>query len=409
MPAGRPGRRVHGPGVWASSSRIDARAMPEERSYDAGDLWWTMVTVPGPCPRRRAVPGAAAGPAAGLGAAGRDLHGDLRAGRASPRPPARLDPRSDARELDLRDQRRLFLGWRRSPSSSARWPEMRASSSSRTPERLGFLRNFERAIALAPAAAELIALADQDDRWDRDKLDVLARRPRGRAAGAARLQRRSDRRLRRQRPLRDLLLRTPQQRREHGLDDGHQQRDRGGLAVPAGAARGGAAVPARRHGPGALPRPLAGALRARSGPARLPRAPDPRLHPPRRLGDAHRGGRALGIAAPGPPRRRADARPPARPPASPRLAQPRLALRLHGPLPADPPARHDPAPPARSRADRPAAPPRHRSIAAAEHSPRAALWLLGRSFRPWIGRNDTLARERVIFGGIVWRKLVGRR
>ena len=48
-------------------------------------------------------------------------------------------------------------------------------------------------------------------------------------------------------------------------------------------------------------------------------------------------------------------------------------------------------------------------LMAAETSPRAALWLLARSFRPWIGRNDTLARERVIFGGILWRKLVGRR
>jgi hypothetical protein len=48
-------------------------------------------------------------------------------------------------------------------------------------------------------------------------------------------------------------------------------------------------------------------------------------------------------------------------------------------------------------------------LLAAETSPAAAAWLLARSLRPWIGRNDTLARERVVFGGIVWRKLVGRR
>jgi hypothetical protein len=48
-------------------------------------------------------------------------------------------------------------------------------------------------------------------------------------------------------------------------------------------------------------------------------------------------------------------------------------------------------------------------LLAAETSPGAALWLLARSFRPWIGRNDTLGRERVVFGGILWRKLVGRR
>ncbi len=44
---------------------------------------------------------------------------------------------------------------------------------SRSPERRGFLRNFERAISMAPAEAELIALADQDDRWHPDKLEAL--------------------------------------------------------------------------------------------------------------------------------------------------------------------------------------------------------------------------------------------
>ena len=40
----------------------------------------------------------------------------------------------------------------------------------RNPARLGFYRNFERALRLAPAAAEFIALSDQDDRWYEDKL-----------------------------------------------------------------------------------------------------------------------------------------------------------------------------------------------------------------------------------------------
>ena len=44
---------------------------------------------------------------------------------------------------------------------------------SRAPERLGYYRNFERALAMAPAEAELIALSDQDDRWHPDKLAVL--------------------------------------------------------------------------------------------------------------------------------------------------------------------------------------------------------------------------------------------
>jgi hypothetical protein len=44
---------------------------------------------------------------------------------------------------------------------------------SRSPRRLGFYRNFERALSLAPQEAELLALCDQDDRWRPDKLEVL--------------------------------------------------------------------------------------------------------------------------------------------------------------------------------------------------------------------------------------------
>ena len=44
---------------------------------------------------------------------------------------------------------------------------------SRSERRLGFYRNFERALRMAPAEAELIALCDQDDRWHPDKLATL--------------------------------------------------------------------------------------------------------------------------------------------------------------------------------------------------------------------------------------------
>ncbi|HTX30980.1 MAG TPA: glycosyltransferase [Solirubrobacteraceae bacterium] len=44
---------------------------------------------------------------------------------------------------------------------------------SRSPRRLGFYANFERALALAPADADFVALADQDDAWYPDKLAVL--------------------------------------------------------------------------------------------------------------------------------------------------------------------------------------------------------------------------------------------
>ncbi len=43
-------------------------------------------------------------------------------------------------------------------------------------ENVGFYRNFERAMALAPADADLVALSDQDDLWDDDKLAVLVSR-----------------------------------------------------------------------------------------------------------------------------------------------------------------------------------------------------------------------------------------
>jgi glycosyltransferase involved in cell wall biosynthesis len=44
---------------------------------------------------------------------------------------------------------------------------------SRSEQRLGFYRNFERAIRMAPPGAELLALCDQDDRWLPEKLEVL--------------------------------------------------------------------------------------------------------------------------------------------------------------------------------------------------------------------------------------------
>lgn len=44
---------------------------------------------------------------------------------------------------------------------------------SRSSQRLGFYRNFERALSLAPSGADLIALCDQDDRWHSDKLAAL--------------------------------------------------------------------------------------------------------------------------------------------------------------------------------------------------------------------------------------------
>ena len=53
---------------------------------------------------------------------------------------------------------------------------------SRADQNRGFYRNFERALTLVPAEAELVALSDHDDRWYPDKLEALAR-----AMGSAQL------------------------------------------------------------------------------------------------------------------------------------------------------------------------------------------------------------------------------
>lgn len=44
---------------------------------------------------------------------------------------------------------------------------------SRSPHRIGFYRNFERALRMVPAGTELVALSDQDDRWYPEKLTTL--------------------------------------------------------------------------------------------------------------------------------------------------------------------------------------------------------------------------------------------
>lgn len=44
---------------------------------------------------------------------------------------------------------------------------------SRSPDRLGFYRNFERALALVPAGAQYVAFSDQDDVWHPAKLETL--------------------------------------------------------------------------------------------------------------------------------------------------------------------------------------------------------------------------------------------
>jgi glycosyltransferase involved in cell wall biosynthesis len=46
---------------------------------------------------------------------------------------------------------------------------------SRSPERIGFYRNFERALEMVPPGIDLVALCDQDDYWYPEKLETLLR------------------------------------------------------------------------------------------------------------------------------------------------------------------------------------------------------------------------------------------
>ena len=97
------------------------------------------------------------------------------------------------------DQRRLLApGALRGDARRAGrgWPRFVVS---RSPRRLGFYRNFERALSMVPRRGRnYVALADQDDHWHPDKLATLLARDRRRPA---RLQRRPRDRSRRQRHL----------------------------------------------------------------------------------------------------------------------------------------------------------------------------------------------------------------
>jgi glycosyltransferase involved in cell wall biosynthesis len=279
----------------------------------------------------------------------------------------------------------------------------------RSERNLGFLRNFERAIALAPTGAKLIALADQDDRWDPDKLELLA--------GALDADPRS------------LLaysdVRIADSSGRVLSDTYFFERDNNAESMTSmlitNNVTGAAAMFRRELLEVAMPFPPGGtgqelyhdhwlALCALAqGPLAYVDRPthdytrhdaavtiaDAEGHwvapPDGRLGmariRAHRAARRLRLASRSPGWRTGYVG---------RYLLIRqvatiLLLRL---------GRQRIAGEHLRDIDR---------LLAAEHSPLAAAWLLARSFRPWIGRNDTLARERVVVGGILWRKLVGRR
>jgi glycosyltransferase involved in cell wall biosynthesis len=175
----------------------DAFGMPEPKRYGAGPRWWAMLAVPAGTPAGRrplALIAEAGGETFELPLGELELVGAVSppAETRMPAAPARVaicmatyepPPEQLARQLDsIRAQG--FTDWVCLISDDCSSPEAFAVLReqvgddprfvlSRSPERLGFYRNFERALRMVPAGAELVAFADQDDRWDPDKVGSL--------------------------------------------------------------------------------------------------------------------------------------------------------------------------------------------------------------------------------------------
>ena len=420
----------------AGVREVDARSMPPERTYGAGSLWWSLVEVPAgtaPAATDVALELAVDGGVEEL-ALGRVELVAGEEGQPEPAPEpeagerpliaicmATFEPAPDRLRVQLDSIRaQTWESWICVISDDCSSPEAFAELErqvgddprfvvSRSPERLGFLRNFERSLCMAPRSAGLVSLADQDDRWHPDKLDALA---------AALLA------------APDSLLAYSDVRIAGGdgtiLSDTYfferrNNPDSMASMLITNNVTGAASLFRRELLETALPFPPGGtgqelyhdhwlALCAMAtGPltyldrpthdyvrhdesVTVTEAEGHWVAPPEgRLGAAglrlRRAARRLRLASRSPGWRSA-------------YIGRYLLIRQLGTI-------------LQLRIGRERIQPRHLAdidrLLAAERSPRAATWLLARSFRPWIGRNDTLARERAVFGGILWRKLAGRR
>jgi glycosyltransferase involved in cell wall biosynthesis len=420
---------------------VDAHSMPDQGSYGAGGNWWSMVVVEG---ERSAEDIAAALIVEGGGRRFELELGDLRLGErfeGLPEPgdiPAGLEqvepdqpliaicmatyePTADRlrRQLDsIREQ--IWRNWVCVISDDHSSPKAYADLQSqiagdprfildRAPERLGFLRNFERAIRLAPEAADLISLADQDDRWDPDKLEVLAGALL--ANGSSRLVY-SDVRIADSSGV--ILSESYWFERRNSYDSM-------ATMMVANNVTGAAAMFRRELLDVALPFPPTGTgqeVYHDQWLALCALASGPLTYVDRPTHDytRHQGSVTI-LETDGqwvvPPQGRREQL---------LMRWKRFARRLHV-------ASRSPgwravyvgryllirqlATMLELRLGRAGIEPVHLRdldrFLAAESSPRAAAWLLARSFRPWIGQNDTLSRERAIFGGILWRHVVARR
>ena len=176
----------------------EAFGMPEPKHYGPGPRWWAMLAVPGDAetgrrPLELIVESGGREVELPLGEVelvdALDTPGEV-ADPSGPAPRvaicmATYEPPPDqlARQLEsIRAQD--FDDWvcfiSDDCSSAAAFDGLRAEVEgdprfvlSRSPERLGFYRNFERALRMVPEGTELVAFADQDDRWDPDKVQSL--------------------------------------------------------------------------------------------------------------------------------------------------------------------------------------------------------------------------------------------
>lgn len=290
-------------------------------------------------------------------------------------------------------------------SSAGAWTELQRLTAdderfivSRSETRLGFYRNFERSLRLAPVEATMIALSDQDDEWDPDKLTTL--RATLTAEPAARLAY-SDMRIRDERG--ELLSDTYWILRRNRWDD------IASLLV-ANTVTGAASLFRRELLEVALPFPppvaspyhdhwLALCALATGELAYLDRPTYTRVRHLDSVTAETGHARALrALRGDGGIESEAEAPAPVRDPGAvyrgsfQQLAQFAEVLELRlGPE----------IQPGRRRV--------LARFARAERSLLAPLWLALRSLRPLIGRNETLGRERALAAALLWRRRQARR
>lgn len=276
---------------------------------------------------------------------------------------------------------------------------------SRSEHRLGFYGNFERALGMVPADAAMVAMADQDDRWDPDKLEALAATlaahpDAGLAYSDMRIVDEGGR----------LLSDTFWYLRRNRCDDVASM-------LIANTVTGAASLFRRELLETALPFPPGGTSEHYHDQwlALCSLALGEIAYLDRPTYDYTRHGESVTIVAAAewylPPRglrERVRIR-------SRRLLR-RLRMGLGGPIWRD--MYLDRILMIRQlvavielRAGERIRPGRRRALGrlADADSPRSAAWLALRLLRPLIGRNETLARERVLVGALLWRAIVVRR